>query len=67
MTKRKTKLPRDKSWATLNVSWDTYDYIMKKRERGESVNIVLRKILGLEVPDPTRPKSRRTLYYDEDY
>lgn len=67
MTKRKTKLSRDRSWVTINVSWDTYDVIMQRRKKGESVNIVLRKIMGLEVPDPTRPNSRRTIYYDEDY
>ena len=40
---------------------------MKKRKVGESVNTVIRKIMELEVPDPTRPQANRKAYYDEDW
>ncbi len=64
--KKKPPGDRSRTWTTLNISWDTYDHLIKMRERGESMNTVVRKALGLTIPDPTRPNPRRS-YYDEDW
>ena len=61
------KMRSNRTFKTISVSWDTYDSIMEKRKIGESVNIVIRKIMNLEVPDPTRPLANRKAYYDEDW
>ena len=52
-------------WITINVSTDTYQQLRKLRLRGESMNEVLRKLMDLPMPDPTRSKRKR-IYYEED-
>lgn len=53
------------SWKTLNISLDTHKELMYRRVRGESMNNLIRRLLQLPTPDPTRPSAKRT-YYDED-
>lgn len=68
--KRKPKPNRmrgERTWNTINVSWDTYDNLMKLRQKAESMNTLLRRLTGMELPDPTRPKPKRSFYYDEDW
>ncbi len=64
--KKRPLRDRSRTWTTLNISWNTYDHLVKLRQRGESMNVVVRKALDLEVPDPTRPQARRA-YYEEDW
>ena len=63
----RNKMRQNRTWKTLNISWDTYDNMRTMRKTGESMNNLVRRIMGLPVPDPTRERSRRTIYYDEDY
>ena len=58
MTKRR--------WSTVNISWDTYENLMTQRLKGESLNNLIRRVLKLEIPDPTRGQ-RRHEYYNEDW
>lgn len=56
-----------RTWNTINVSWHTYENLRKLREKGDSMNAVIRGLMNLEVPDPTRPTPSRRAYYDEDW
>ncbi len=57
----------ERTFKTLNISWDTYNNLRKVRKKGESMNNLVRRHMGLPVPDPTRPKANRPAYYDEDW
>ena len=68
MAKRKGDNTRyTRTWKTLNVSWDTYDNMRKVRKPGEPMNNLVRRMMRLPVPDPTRPLAKRKAYYDEDW
>ena len=57
---------KERPWAAVNLSWDTYVRLRKIRKSGESLNDTVRGLMDTPVPDPTR-KQRRHAYFDEDW
>ena len=59
-------IPLEYNWKTLNLSPDTYGELLKLRKERESMNDLVRRILGLTVPDPSRIRKKLRTYYKED-
>jgi len=51
-------------WKSVNVSPNTYEYLRASRQPEESLDVTLRRLLGL-TQEPHRPSTRRS-YYPED-
>lgn len=51
---------------TLNLSLDTFQHLKKRRRRGEAMNDLIRRLLGLPALDPSRKPRLRIYYYSED-
>jgi len=57
---------KKRKWAAVNLSWDTYTKLINRRKPNESLNDLIRGLMGEEVPDPTRNQRRRP-YFDQDW
>ena len=57
---------KKRKWAAANLSWDTYTKLIDRRKPDQSLNDLIRGLMGEEVPDPTR-KQRRHPYFNEDW